>query len=422
MASWLEDVVQALDNIGGEAHLDDISREVVKIRSDLPDTYKDIIRRVLQESCSETKSFKNKEDLFFSAAGLGKGVWGLNSLRKSVPEKNLHNIEGFPAEVPNVYIANFGEGNSLWPKVKSNGTIATFSEIKLYDLWNEGQRKEFIAHATQNSLTAKGLRPVKSVAGRWYNLIDELVETNGDLWISKQGDQLWWTISKSGEIQQTAIPSGNLERFGPNVYFLEKRCSGWSNADLEGRPLLWKGLHPKARDFLSTEATFQRVANDRGYADFAKALVQGVNLDEWYDLPIFKAKQSSVKTTGKVFSAKERMAYRLASTMEQTVKSADGSKSERGSKIKNTNMTHSECSDLVIKLYDSQEGLCAYSGIKMELDGQEDDKEMLSSLDRIDSEGHYTPQNLQLVCRFINRWKSNDEHELFARLISKLQD
>jgi len=58
MASWLEDVVQALDNIGGEAHLDDISREVVKIRSDLPDTYKDIIRRVLQESCSETKSFK----------------------------------------------------------------------------------------------------------------------------------------------------------------------------------------------------------------------------------------------------------------------------------------------------------------------------------------------------------------------------
>ena len=138
------------------------------------------------------------------------------------------------------------------------------------------------------------------------------METNSDLWISKQGDQLWWTISKSGEIQQTAIPSGNLERFGPNVYFLEKRCSGWSNTDLEGRPLLWKGLHPKARDFLSTEATFQRVANNRGYADFAKALVQRKNLDEWYDLPIFKAKQSSVNTTGKVFSAKERMAYRLA--------------------------------------------------------------------------------------------------------------
>ena len=57
----------------------------------------------------------------------------------------------------------------------------------------------------------------------------------------------------------------------------------------------------------------------------------------------------------------------------------------------------------------------------MQLDGQEDDKEMLASLDRIDSDGHYISENLHLVCRFINRWKSDDKHELFERLIAKLK-
>lgn len=46
---------------------------------------------------------------------------------------------------------------------------------------------------------------------------------------------------------------------------------------------------------------------------------------------------------------------------------------------------------------------------------------MLSSLDRIDSNGHYEEGNLQVVCRFINRWKSDSDDAEFRRLVRLLQ-
>jgi hypothetical protein len=47
---------------------------------------------------------------------------------------------------------------------------------------------------------------------------------------------------------------------------------------------------------------------------------------------------------------------------------------------------------------------------------------MLCSLDRIDSDGHYEEENLQIVCRFINRWKSDSDDAEFRRLVRLLQD
>lgn len=117
----------------------------------------------------------------------------------------------------------------------------------------------------------------------------------------------------------------------------------------------------------------------------------------------------------------EKTAKRIAKTMLNTVSSADGRETTRKAKIKNTDLSEEECIALVNLLYKKQKGLCAYSNIKIQLDGFEYDEEMLASLDRIDSEGHYTRENLQLVCRFINRWKSNDQHELFKRLIFLLK-
>jgi hypothetical protein len=34
------------------------------------------------------------------------------------------------------------------------------------------------------------------------------------------------------------------------------------------------------------------------------------------------------------------------------------------------------------------------------------DLDLSPSLDRIDSDGHYAPDNLQIVARFVNRWKA----------------
>ncbi|WP_298963557.1 hypothetical protein [uncultured Roseibium sp.] len=49
----------------------------------------------------------------------------------------------------------------------------------------------------------------------------------------------------------------------------------------------------------------------------------------------------------------------------------------------------------------------------MQFDGSDD--QLRPSLDRIDSNGHYELGNLQVVARFINKWKSDSEDAEFRR-------
>jgi hypothetical protein len=58
---------------------------------------------------------------------------------------------------------------------------------------------------------------------------------------------------------------------------------------------------------------------------------------------------------------------------------------------------------------------CVLSDLKLDVSGG--DLELAPSLDRIDSSKHYEPGNLQVVARFINRWKRDDEQGNFNRLL-----
>lgn len=49
------------------------------------------------------------------------------------------------------------------------------------------------------------------------------------------------------------------------------------------------------------------------------------------------------------------------------------------------------------------------------------DRELYFSLDRIDSDGHYEPNNLQLVCNFANRWKGAKNNQGFLDLIAAIK-
>lgn len=76
-----------------------------------------------------------------------------------------------------------------------------------------------------------------------------------------------------------------------------------------------------------------------------------------------------------------------------------------------------DCEEYVNALVKSQDGLCAITSLKLQFDGDHDDPEMLCSLDRIDSNGHYERGNLQVVCKFVNRWKSDGDDATFRRLL-----
>jgi hypothetical protein len=74
MATWVEDIVQALRNLGGQASLNQIYNEVKRIRTEpLPANYKASIRERIEAHSSDSTNFKGK-DLFRKVA---KGVWAL---------------------------------------------------------------------------------------------------------------------------------------------------------------------------------------------------------------------------------------------------------------------------------------------------------------------------------------------------------
>lgn len=51
-----------------------------------------------------------------------------------------------------VYVANFGQGNSLWPQAKGNSTIATFDDVPIHEYWKAGDREGYIEASLANTL------------------------------------------------------------------------------------------------------------------------------------------------------------------------------------------------------------------------------------------------------------------------------
>lgn len=80
-----------------------------------------------------------------------------------------------------------------------------------------------------------------------------------------------------------------------------------------------------------------------------------------------------------------------------------------------------ELERIIETLIDRQAGLCAITGLPLGWLGDCDDPPLLASLDRIDSDGHYSEDNLQVVCRFVNMWKRSSPDGEFRRLLALLR-
>tara|TARA_B110000211_G_scaffold234935_1_gene307544 strand:- start:1674 stop:1976 length:303 start_codon:yes stop_codon:yes gene_type:complete len=96
-----------------------------------------------------------------------------------------------------VFIANFGEENCEWTVCKAKGTVATMNDVEAQPLWEQGKREEYIISRMKNDKSARGLPPTRSTASRWYNLMTIISETADDLWIHRDGEKLYWTVSKN---------------------------------------------------------------------------------------------------------------------------------------------------------------------------------------------------------------------------------
>ena len=127
---------------------------------------------------------------------------------------------------------------------------------------------------------------------------------------------------------------------------------------------------------------------------------------------------SGKEATERVLGARERSIADIKYSVGKTVFTSNGQIVERKVKEKELRMTDYELDRLLRHLLDVQEERCAITGLHFQYQGAHNDTNLLPSLDRIDSDGHYEEGNLQLVCRFINFWKQAADDKEFRRLIN----
>ena len=89
MGTWLENIVEAMTELGGISHYSDLYEKVKELREEnLPESWKAIIRRVVETNSSDSEAFGGK-DLFFSTQGIGKGSWGLRDFIPTIENIDL---------------------------------------------------------------------------------------------------------------------------------------------------------------------------------------------------------------------------------------------------------------------------------------------------------------------------------------------
>jgi len=291
----------------------------------------------------------------------------------------------------------------------------------LRPFWLVGDRTGYIAHAIATKKTSAGITPTPPVASRWFNLASIITSTENDLWIHREKGILWWTMSRPGPVDVTLQPAHDPADAGDRVYVYHKPADAWSSENRLANRLEWSGLHAKAREFLFTESTLQKLSSD--YAAYAAALINGDDLRHWHDQPAWQAKADAARRSpATVLNARQRAIAEMAATVRATVRNALGQQVLRTVKIKELRFPNPEALERYIDaLLASQDDSCAITGLPLQFPGSHDDLEMLTSLDRIDSNGHYEQGNLQIVCRFVNRWKNNGSDAEFRRLVSVIR-
>jgi len=317
------------------------------------------------------------------------------------------------------YLANLGERNVHWPTCKAENVLTLETSNRLYEFWARNDRNGWLAWATENERMVNGQPAIRAVASRWFNLLAIFHETQNGVWIHRDADYLFWTVSKAGPVSKITIedPKRPTE---PSI-LLKRPTEPWRNRSKDGRILGWRSLHPKAHHFLQTEATYQEIANDRRYKDYALSILEGPVLSELHSEADWK-ETLGTKEPVTVSSALETTIYDAVWQVGKTVLRADGRMVERQTKIKDLLVSDQQMREFLHTLYHEQDGLCALTGIRMLLAGQDGPIDLKLSIDRIDSNGHYEPKNVQLVCRFANFWKSDNDNGRFKELIELVKN
>ncbi|MBT9455071.1 MAG: hypothetical protein IV097_00475 [Burkholderiaceae bacterium] len=326
------------------------------------------------------------------------------------------------SKLQSVVVANFGLSNRLWPECLARSTVATYEDEDLRALFLAGDKAGYIRLSLAAKTTADGKPATKQTASTWYGNGEAFEASQGEVWLHRDGNHLWWTTTTAelpvSELRSAEGLSSNAQR----VYVIQKPTHRWSKHSIGGRPLQWRGLHPKAHDFLQKkQGTMAHLTESN--ARYALALIHDESLAGWHSLPVWQTKAQKAGYSEPVYiDLMGLTAQRMVRDALGTVEVSNGQIVERVAKNKESRF---ECEKAfmayVRELLKQQKGRCKLSGLPLQMDKATTDDQMAASLDRIDSNGHYEMGNLQVVCRFINFWKGASDNATFIRLMGAVQ-
>jgi putative restriction endonuclease len=170
MSTWLEDVQTALKNLGGEAHLSKIFEEVKRVRKNLNPSWTRTVQKELERHSSDSSvwnsKYKGKEDLFYSAKGIGEGVWGLRKMFAVAPTDldwfQQLRTEGVKGEVINFWtptpwnISRLQADDKLYFMLKSPirkiggfGKFVDYKNMRASEAWRKYGRDNGVENLSQ---------------------------------------------------------------------------------------------------------------------------------------------------------------------------------------------------------------------------------------------------------------------------------
>lgn len=310
-----------------------------------------------------------------------------------------------------VYAIMTGNDNRLWPRCLDEDLVAMGFGTPYFDAWHSNDYGAYLALSRADAKAGVTEAEIKSQATLWFNRATALTQSTGDLWLHRDGADLYWAETVDAPPVFDAIDNDEI--------MIAKPTTKWSRRNKRTEALGWGSIHPKAKNYIVTQQAMFHVANPDMQRYF-RALVDGTSLAPWHDRPDWQAALGT-KSLVRHPPLAEFAIARMMETVKQTVANSSGQIVQKTMKDKKLLCTEDEMRSHIAELMEQQQGFCKLSGLRMHLDRQDAvDVDLLVSLDRIDSNGHYAIGNVQLVCRFVNFWKSSQDNGRFLELLDRI--
>lgn len=312
-----------------------------------------------------------------------------------------------------ILIAMTGDGNELWAHCLERSFVALGYDKPYFEAWKAGDREEFLRIESGAAQKGANESDIRGRATTWFNRATRIAESQNDIWLHRAGNDLYWSM--------TTDEDPIFEEYDGKV-MIAKPVTSWSRRNRRTVALTWNSIHPKAKDYLATQQAVFRVVDPK-MKEYIHALIDGDDLDQWHDLIDWKSRLGADKgrTLGSNVELSDFVLSRMMITIRNTVKNSSGQRVLRTLKDKKLLCSEHDMKAYLAELMIKQDGLCAITRLPLHVDGQENlEHDMLASVDRIDSNGHYEPKNVQLVCQFVNYWKSSQENGKFMELLEKV--